>query len=130
MAARANMSLNDGQVTPVSRTFVPQAGDGNVPGLSIITHLSTHGATEADKVLLQESTRVPTKTNPNRKVGYLGKVPYVLEDGTRKAGTVRIEFVIPEDAPEAVRRDVYAYAVGRLAHATGFSAIVDLQSTF
>lgn len=140
MAIRANIAVNDGQATPVSHTFAPTSGDGNVPGVSIIRYEDRSGGVKVGFPTVEVHTRVPTKTNKNHKVSFVIKNP-ILETlsnstvtGIAPAPTVayetvfRGEFVLPERASEQSRKDVLAYAKNLLANAIATDAVVTLDS--
>jgi hypothetical protein len=140
LAARANIVINDGQATPVSHTFNPTSGDGNVPGVSVISYEDRSGGIKVGFPLIQVSTRMPTRTNKNHKVTFTVKRP-VLEtvsnstvSGIAPAPTVsydvvaKIDFVLPERSTIDARKDLLAYVKNLLANATITSAVQDLES--
>lgn len=140
MAARANIVINDGLATPVSHTFNPNSGDGNVAGVSVIEYEDRSGGISVGFPKISITTRVPTKANKNRKVLFAIKVP-VLEvvsnstvSGIAPAPTVAYDvtfqgsFVLPERASLASRKDLLAYAKNLLANTMVTSAIETLES--
>lgn len=140
MAARANIVLADGQATPVSHTFGPNSGDGNVPGASVISYEDRSGGIKVGYPVIQITTRPPTRQNRNHKVTLLVKRP-VLENVTNSTVsgiapaptvsydvTAKIEFVLPERSTLDVRKDALAYAKNLLANAVVTSAVQDLES--
>lgn len=140
MAARANVVLSDGQSTPVSHTFSPNSGDGNVAGVSTIEYEDRSGGIDVGFPRIAISTRKPDRKNKNRKVTFMVKRP-VLENvsnstvsGIAPAPTVaydvvfRGEFIIPERSTIDVRKDALAYVKNLLANAVTTSAIQDLES--
>lgn len=140
MAIRANISINDGQATPVSHTFNPNSGDGNVPGSSIISFEDRSGGVMVGFPVLQITVRKPTRQLRNTKVSLMIKRP-VLEvvsnstvSGIAPAPTpaydvvFKGDFTLPERSDLASRKDILAYARNALAHAVMTSAIQDLDA--
>lgn len=140
IAARSNIVINDGQATPVSHTFNPNSGDGNVPGVSIIGYEDRVGGIQVGFPLIQISTRKPLGKIRNHKVTVTVKVP-TLEtvsnstvSGIAPAPTVaydvlaKVEFTMPERSSVAARKDALAYVKNLLAHAVMTSAVQDLES--
>lgn len=140
MAARANIVINDGQTTPVAHTFNPNSGDGNVPGVSIISYEDRSGGIQVGFPVASLSTRKPTKTNRNYKVTVKVSVP-VLEvvtnstvSGIAPAPTVAYtvtsvqDFIMPERSSLAARKDLLAYVKNLMANAVMTAAIQDLES--
>lgn len=140
MAARANIALNDGQTTPVAHTFNPNSGDGNVPGVSVISYEDRSGGIQVGFPRVSISTRKPTRQNRNYKVTAMVVVP-VMENvsnstvsGIAPAPTVAYEvmctssFVLPERSSIAARKDLLAYVKNLYAHAVMTSAVQDLES--
>lgn len=140
MAARANIVINDGQAAPVSHTFNPNSGDGNVPGVSVIEYEDRSGGTQVGFPVISISTRKPTRKLRNCKVTFQVKRP-VLEvvsnstvSGIAPAPTVAYdvvfkgEFIIPERSTIDVRKDALAYVKNLFAQGVVTSAIQDLES--
>lgn len=140
MAARGNLTINDGQATPVSHTFSPNSGDGNVPGVSVISYEDRVSGIQVGFPTISISTRKPTKANKNYSVKLTVMCP-VLENvsnstvsGIAPAPTVAYEamsvinFVIPQRSTIAVRKDLLAYVRNCLANAVVTAAIQDLES--
>lgn len=142
MAARANVVINDGQATPVAHTFNPNAGDGNVPGVSVISYEDRSGGIQVGFPVITISTRRPTKQLKNHKVTFTVKSP-TLEvvsnstvSGITPAPTVAYdvlfkgEFVLPERSTLAARKDLLAYARNLFANAVVTSAVHDLEAAW
>lgn len=140
MAARAPIVINDGVAVPVSHTFSPNSGDGNVAGVSVIAFEDRVTGIQVGFPTISISTRKPSKTNKNYKVSIKIAVP-VLENvsnstvsGIAPAPTVAYvatfigDFITPERSTLAVRKDLLAYAKNLLANAVITSAIQDLES--
>ncbi len=140
MAARSNLTINDGQATPVSHTFSPNSGDGNLPGVSIITYEDRSGGIAAGFPRIQLSTRRSNGKSSNHKVAILVTRP-VLEtvsnstvSGIAPAPTAayeavfRGEFVLPMRSDLSARKDVLAYVKNLFANAVITSAVQDLES--
>lgn len=139
MAARGNIVINDGQVAPVAHTFNPNSGDGNVPGVSVIEYEDRVTGISVGFPVVSTSIRKASKQNKNHKLVYLIKLP-VLEtlSGSTLAGitasptkafdlTFRGEFILPERAVLAQRKDILAYAKNLLANAVVTSGVQDLD---
>lgn len=140
MAARSNIVINDGQTTPVAHTFSPNSGDGNVPGVSVISFEDRSGGIMVGFPTFSISTRKPTKALKSHKLAITLKVP-TLEtvsnstvSGIAPAPTVaydvvfRGEFILPERSTTAVRKDLLAYVKNLFANATVTTAVQDLES--
>lgn len=140
MAARGNIVINDGQATPVAHTFNPNSGDGNVPGVSIISYEDRSSGISVGFPRLQISTRRASGKQTNHKVSLLVTRP-VLEvvsnstvSGIAPAPTAayetlfRGEFVLPVRSSADARKDVLAYVKNLLANAVITSAVQDLES--
>lgn len=140
MAARANIVISDGAITPVVHTFNPNSGDGNVPGVSVISYDDRISGIQVGFPVISISTRKPTRTNRNYKVTMKVMVP-VLEtvsnstvSGIAPAPTVAYtamfvgDFIAPERSSLPVRRDLLAYVKNLLGSPTVTLAIQDLES--
>jgi hypothetical protein len=140
MAARANLVLNDGQATPVAHTFNPNSGDGNIPGVSVISYEDRSGGIAVGFPMVSIATRKATKQQRNTKLTVTVVRP-VLENtsnstvsGIAPAPTVAYdvvfkgEFIIPERSTIDVRKDALAYVKSLLADAVITSAVQDLES--
>jgi hypothetical protein len=140
MASRANISLNDGQATPVAHTFSPNSGDGNVPGVSVISYEDRSSGISVGFPTVSIATRKPSKTLRNTKLTLTVKVP-TLEvvsnstvSGIAPAPTVaydvvaKVDFVLPERSALAARKDLLAYVRNLLANAVVTSAVQDLEA--
>lgn len=140
MAQRANISLSDGQATPVAHTFNPNSGDGNVPGVSVISYEDRSGGIAVGFPTVTISTRKPSKQNRNYKLSVSVVAP-VLEvvsnstvSGIAPAPQVayscifRGEFVLPERSVIGSRKDLLAYVKNLMANAVVTSAVQDLES--
>lgn len=140
MAARSNIVINDGLVTPVAHTFNPNSGDGNVPGVSVISYEDRILGIQVGFPVISIATRKPTKTNRNYKISIKVAVP-VLEtvsnstvSGIAPAPTVAYttmfigEFIAPERSTLPIRRDLLAYVRNLLVNPNVTLAIQDLES--
>lgn len=140
MAVRNNISLLDGKATPVSHVFSPNSGDGNVPGVSVISWEDRSGGIAVGFPTLTISTRKPSKTNRNYKISVVLTAP-VMEvvsnstvSGIAPAPTVayspifRGEFILPERSTLDSRKDIYAFAKNLFSSATFTSAIETLDT--
>lgn len=140
MAARSNIVINDGQTTPVSHTFSPCSGDGNVAGVSMIRYEDRSGGISVGFPTVVFATRKPAGKLRNHKLAITVSRP-VLENvsnstvsGIAPAPTVaydvvfRGEFILPERSTMDARKDLLAYVKNLLANAATTSAVQDLES--
>jgi hypothetical protein len=140
MSARANIVINDGQATPVSHTFNPNSGDGNVAGVSIIEYEDRSGGISVGFPRISVQTRRSSKSSRNQKVTFKVATP-VLEtvsnstvSGIAPAPTVAYanlfvgEFILPERSSLDSRKDLLAFVKNLFANAVVTSAITDLES--
>lgn len=140
MAARGNIVINDGQATPVAHTFNPNSGDGNVPGASVIEYEDRSGGISVGFPVITVTSRKATKQSKQHKLTFHTRWP-VLEtlSGSTLAGitasptkafdlTARTEFVLPERAVVAQRKDLLAIQKNLLAHSVVTQAVQDLES--
>lgn len=140
MAARGNIVLNDGQATPVAHTFSPNSGDGNVPGVSVISYEDRSSGIQVGFPTIAIATRKPNRTNRNYKITANVRVP-VMENvsnstvsGIAPAPTVAYDvssthhFTLPERSTLAARKDLLAYVKNLCIHAVMVQAVETLES--
>jgi hypothetical protein len=140
MAQRTNLVMNDAQATPVSHTFGPTSGDGNLPGWSVIEYEDRAGGILAGYNRIKISTRKATTKLPHQKVVLEVLVP-ILEtvsnstvSGIAPAPTVaytcisRMEFVLPARSALQARKDLRTFAATLLQNSEVIKAIETLES--
>lgn len=135
MAAFADLTINDGQATPVAHTF--KARRITPEGVARYQDISSGIAIGFPTI--EVSNREPLKNSPNYRVKVKAILP-VLEtiSGNTHAGIVAapqkaydliadMEFILPARSTLAVRKDLLAYVKNCLAHATMTSVLQDLD---
>jgi hypothetical protein len=140
MAQRANIVLADGAATPVNHTFAPNAGDGNVPGVSIVAYEDRASGIAVAFPTLTLQTRPGTKANDIRKlvtsvyypvletVGDAGSSGYVAPPKAAYQLGFRGEFFLPGRASFQQRKDHFAFVKNLYSHAVMTAMVVDLES--
>lgn len=140
MALRANIVLADGAATPVNHTFSPNAGDGNVSGVSLVSYEDRSSGIAVAFPTLTLQTRPGTKANDIRKlvttvyfpvletVGDAGASGYVAPPKAAYQLGYRGEFFLPGRATLQQRKDHFAFVKNLLAHSVMTSMVVDLES--
>lgn len=134
MATFANLTINDGQATPVAHTFNARRIDGIVAKYQDIS-----GGIALGYPTITLSTREPVQGSDVYKVVAKVSVP-VLEtiSGTSYAGiiaapqlayttTCNMEFLLPARSTLAVRKDLLAYVKNLLANAVPTAMVHDLD---
>lgn len=130
MGAIASLSLNDGQATPVAHTFNP-AGNLN-PGGAIFEERTAGVAIG----YLRVSTTLKPPSGSSKVYRANAKVELpVLQtvDGVQQvAYTLRanIEYLIPDQATDAQRKDLHGYALSVLGHSLTRGALRDLDPLY
>lgn len=145
MAARAPITINDGQVTPVAHTFKPT----NVID-DVNFYVDNVSGIAAGFPVLSLSLREPTimrnsgSSTPERMYKVLVKLDVpTLEVTSASTGTgiqpaptrayTRVfkgEFMLPERSMRQERKDLLAYAKNALAHAVVEAMVVDLEDVW
>lgn len=134
MTAFADLTLNDGQATPVAHTFKARRIDGIVAKYQDIS-----GGIAIGYPQVTLSSREPVGDSGNFKVVAKVKLP-VLEtvSGTSYAGIVPAptlaydlpfsgEFILPGRSTIAVRKDILAYVRSLINSALMTALVVDLD---
>lgn len=131
MTAFADITINDGQATPVATTFEP-ASRSNLPnGMRTVWKHNNALAASADVIVVDY---LPASMSPNRhtdrvKISISTPVEYTDAD----TGLVHVqhvprsthEFIVPDEAVQADRDDQMAFAANLLDHATIRAIIED-----
>lgn len=140
MAAVGNLTINDGQATPVAHTFNPRrVGDGNTTNSMMAEYEDRVGGIVVGFPRISIMMRYPDKNLRSTKVSIKVTRP-VLEtvsnstvSGIAPAPTLSYnplftaEFILPERSQLADRKDILAYARNFLANAVVTSAVHDLE---
>jgi hypothetical protein len=134
MTAFADLTLNDGQATPVAHTFKARRIDGIIAKYQDIS-----GGIAIGYPMVTISSREPVNGSENYKVSAKVILP-VLEtiSGTSYAGIVASptlaynltftgEFILPSRSTLAVRKDILAYAKNLLSNAVVTAVVQDLD---
>jgi hypothetical protein len=131
MSNVTDIVLNNGESTPVAKTFTPDVVDAN-----LVSYSEKSGVSYLAHPTLSLGRRMPTAQNGNRKATIRVKVP-VLEEisgtttgytpGPKVAYTLlaNIDVVIPSRASAAERADLAAFAANGLAHSVINALIED-----
>jgi hypothetical protein len=142
MASQGNLTINDGQATPVAHTFYTN-GAGYVDSMKAILAkwVDRSQAAAVGYWRASLSFKEPQKGEKNFRVVFKTEVP-VLENvsnstvsGIAPAPTISYmplsttTFSIPERSSEASRKDQLAIHRNGLALAVITSAVVDLEAT-
>lgn len=135
MTAFADLTINDGQATPVAHTFKARRIDSN--GVAKYQDISGGIAIGYPSVLI--SSREPTNGSAMYKVKCNVELP-VLEtiSGSTYAGVqpapqlayvlrANMEFILPARSTQAVRKDLLAYTKNTLALAVMTALVQDLD---
>ncbi len=144
MAAVANIVLADAQATPVNHTFIPIGPDAQGTWWWEDQSGSASIAYNRISMNLKRASNPAAGSNAGTRMNRvsIGIHTPVLETlGTNDAGytpaptvayipRVMIEFVLPDRASLAERKDIRKYADYLLANAQMVSAIEDLQNVY
>lgn len=146
MPAFGNVVINDGQATPVAKTFKPVDIDVN----NVSHYAETSGGIPLGYGRIGVSLRTPSgraasgtsSKDRNYKILFKLQVP-TLEvtspstgSGIQPAPTVayqtvaNLEFTVPERSTLAERKDILAYAKNLLSNALATSVVVDLENVY
>jgi hypothetical protein len=133
MTAIADISVNDGQATPVSQTYEPARRE---PGLALFHNRV--GGVIAGYPTLSIGSRLPNNGNRNFKATIKTRLPVLETAATAASGftpgptvayslTSNIDFVIPDRATAAERADLLAISANLLDHATVVALVEDMD---
>lgn len=133
MAAIAPVVLNNGEATPVAKTFSPV----NINSEGVAKWSDRSGGVAIGMPVITFSIKSPTKDSRVYRVNGKVTVP-VLEQtspstatGIQPAPTLaynliaNVEFVLPERSTLAQRKDLLAFAKNYLANATVITAAIE-----
>lgn len=135
MAALAPITINDGQTTPVSHSFVPVIVDA--AGVAMYEDRILGISIGFPKITA--SVRRPVKGSANYRVVQKITVPVMevtapststgIQPAPTKAYDMRanVEFILPERCTLQDRKDLLAYVKNLLAHATTLSAVTNFE---
>lgn len=133
MAAQANLSLNDGQTTPVAHTFSARGADMKLArwtdtsagigiGMGDITLSCDQARGTNASYKVEARITIPVMEVVSGSDGGYTPVPKVAFNLFAK-----MEIVVPNRASLQNRKDILAYAKNLLANAVMTSAVVDFE---
>lgn len=146
MPALANITINDGQATPVAHTFNPSGPDKN--GVNYFYDRSGGIAIGFPAISIDLREPLPAKPNGVSSLERVYRATVkvimpVLEVTSASTGTgiqpaptkaydlvFKGEFLLPERATQANRKDILAFAKNILANANITSLVQDLESIY
>lgn len=133
MSAQGNLTLNDGQATPVAHTFSARGADmklalwtdvsggiGIGMGKVTLSNVTTAGVSAAYKV--EARVTIPVMETISGDAGGYTPVPKVAFNLFGK-----VEFVVPSRASLQNRKDILAYVKNLLANAVMSDTVVDFN---
>lgn len=129
MAQATPITINDGQVAPAAVTFNPESV---TPGLSSFAD-RTSGVAVGYRRLTVSNTFAKGKSVVNRaKLGIEYPVTSLVNGITTVAYTLRcnVDVILPEQATDAERKNLYAFVKNALAHALITGAMRDLDPLY
>lgn len=131
MPAIGNITINDGQATPVSHTFGVVTTDGK-----IASYADRSGGIPAEFPLIKISSTVPTGTQRYFRVEMSISMPKsAVDPQTGKSYIARQTqsrhvFTLPETGVLQERKDILAYSKNLLALALTTSMVQDLEAVW
>lgn len=124
-----SMSINDGQATPVARTFAPVAV---APANSVFAE-KTSGVSAGYKTL-SYGLSMATASRPTNRVPVSLTFPVLQTvngvSTVAYVGRFKGDFVIPDAMTAAERADLHAFVANALAHANLKAAVKDLDPSY
>lgn len=128
MTAIAEVTLDDGQSTPVEHTFAPSTIDQ----AGVAKYFEVADIFDARKSL-SASLRLPSKGSQVARIQLKVNIPVMDEvTPTLKVGDAfcNIEFVVPKRATLDMRKDLLAFAKNYLAEASVVASVHALESVY
>lgn len=131
MPAIGNMTINDGQSTPVSHTFSPVTTNGNESRWA-----DRIGGKPAGYILVNSRQKDPSNGARNYRMQFEIVLPTVVADPTTgkdyvaRTARCNVEFVLPESSVLQERKDILAYAKNLLAGTLTTSVVQDLEHVY
>lgn len=133
MAAVADITLADGQASPVNHTFNPVKVTSD-----LVIYADKVSGVMAGFPTISLGNRLPTGKNGNYKASGRIRLPVLETAATAASGftpgptvayslNLNVDGVIPERATLAERKDLYAYGKNLLAHAVFGSLMKDMD---
>lgn len=120
----SNLTLADGQSTPVSQTFSainPQQGSTPAKWLA---------RNDGPYLSFSEITQLLARKNTSAKFSVKVRVPYLNDDGSFRAQNMfTCTFYIDDKCTAAERKDILAFARNTLLSTVVTSAVVDAEPT-
>jgi hypothetical protein len=131
MPAIGNLTINDGQSTPVAHTF----GVVNTTG-SESRWADRSGGVPAGFILVNSRQKDPSNGARNYRMQFEVVLPTVATDPTTgkdyisRTARCNVEFVLPESSVLQERKDILAYARNLLADPVTTSVVENLEHVF
>lgn len=131
MPAIGNLTINDGQSTPVAHTFSPVTTTGNES-----RYADRSGGKPAGYLLVNARQKDPANGARNYRMQYEVVLPTVATDATSgkdyiaRIARCNIEFVLPESSVLQERQDILAYARNLLADASVTAVVTNLEHVY
>lgn len=131
MPAIGNLTINDGQSTPVAHTFGPVVANGNESRWA-----DRSGGKPAGYLLINSRQKDPSNGARNYRMQFEIVLPTVATDPTTgkdyiaRTARCNVEFVLPESSVLQERKDVRAYCRNLLADSMVTSIIENLEHVY
>lgn len=129
MAQASNITINDGQATPVAKTFNPEAV---TPSLS--TFVERTAGIAAGFIRLSVSTLFSNGKRTTNRARFNVALPItaVVDGNTVVVRTLRAncDVILPDGCTDAERKDLYAYLYNGLNHTLIKGAVRDLDPLY
>jgi len=129
MPQAGNVIINDGQATPVAKTFTPESV---TPQVSTFADRTSGIALGFQRIAV--STSFAKSAGSVNRTKYTVSVPVTqtVNGVTSVAYTLRanVEFIFPDGSTDAQRKDVYAYVVNGLQHTNVRASLRDLDPQY
>lgn len=131
MPAIGNLTINDGQSTPVAHTFGVVTTTGNESRWA-----DRSGGKPAGYILVNSRQKDPSNGARNYRMQFEIVLPTVATDPTTgkdyiaRTGRCNVEFVLPESSVLQERKDLLAYAKNLLAQSLVTSVVQDLEHVY
>jgi len=131
MPAIGNLTINDGQSTPVVHTFSPVVTNGLESRWA-----DRSGGKPAGYLLVNSRQKDPSNGARNYRMQFEIVLPTVATDPTTgkdyisRTARCNMEFVLPESSVLQERKDILAYAKNLLAQAMVTSIVQDLEHVY
>lgn len=131
MPAIGNLTINDGQSTPVAHSFAPVSTTGNES-----RYADRSGGVPSGFPTIYTSQKDPANGSRNFRMQFNVALPTVVTDAVTGATSVtrvnrvNIEFVLADGSVLQERKDILAYAKNLLATSAVQSVVQDLEHIY